>query len=224
MKITLPKIILVATLFTFIGGGVYLNLQEKASIDNSKIPQKLEEERGFQRWITNAKNKDILVEADEFRLLEENEIYNTRWMQVYSLDEPGRKEEFEANLEAHKNVDHVIFSPSDRIFLDYRNMARDRYAPNEVHLYGQKEDKILDARVLECVNGNNCYFDRAYFLDNDVFVVHEVSLADPANLCKPDETCAYTFKVHLVDLINNKRWIYESEEKPMEFTWAKREL
>ncbi len=218
------KIGLASLLFLFVGGGVYLNLREKAAIDNSKIPPKVEEDRSFQRWITNAKNKDIPIEADEFRLAEENEIYNTRWMKVYSLDEPGREEEFEQTLEANRNIDHIIFSPSDRIFLDYRNIKRGDYKAHEVHLYGQNEDKIIDARILECYNNNNCYFDRAYFLDNDVFVVHEFSLANKVDLCPKDETCSYTFKVHLVDLINNKRWIYESNEKPLEFDWAKQEL
>jgi hypothetical protein len=218
------KIALTILLFTTIGGGVYLNQREKAAIDNSKIPLKVEEDRSFQRWITNAKNKDILIEADEFRLAEENEIFNTKWIEVYSLDESGRKEEFEQNLEANRNIDQVIFSPSERIFLDYRNIKRGKYKAHEAHLYGQKEDKIIDARILECYNNNNCYFDRAYFLDNDVFVVHEVSLADEDDQCPKDETCAYTFKVHLVDLINNKRWIYESEEKALEFDWAKEEL
>jgi len=218
------KIATTALLFLLVGSGVYLNLKEKAAIDNSKIPQKVEMERGFQRWITNAKNKGIGVGADEFRLLEENEIYNTRWMTVTSIDKEEKQQEFEQNLEAHENLDHVIFSPSKRIYLDYRNISREGYKPNEVHLYGLKEDKIIDARILECVNDKNCYFDRAYFLDNDVFVVHEVSLANQDDLCPLDEICSYTFKVHLVDLINNKRWIYESEEKAFSLDWAKEEL
>lgn len=218
------KFSLVAVLFLLISAGVYMNLQEKEAIDNSKIPEKLEDDRGFQRWITNAKDKDIDVDADEFRLLEENEIYNTKWMQVYSLDNDQIREQFQQELEAKENIDHVIFSPSELIYLDYRNISRDGYKANEVHLYGKKEDKILDARILECFNDTNCYFDRAYFLDNDTFVVHEISLADPNDLCPTDETCSYTFKVHLVDLINNKRWIYGSEEKALELNWAKQEL
>ena len=218
------KIITTALLFLLVGGGVYLNLKEKAAIDNSKLPKKVELERGFQRWITNAKNKNIEVSADEFSLLEENEIYNTRWMRVESIDKPGKRQEFNQTLEAHRNIDHIVFSPSERIFLDYRNIPREGYKPNEAHLYGLKEDKIIDARILKCVNDKNCYFDRAYFLDNDVFVVHEASLANPDDLCPLEETCAYTFKVHLVDLINNKRWIYESEEKAFSFDWAKEEL
>jgi len=218
------KIITTTLLFLLVGSGVYLNLKEKAAIDNSKLPRKVEMERGFQRWITNAKNKNIEVSADEFRLLEENEIYNTQWMKIESIDKPGKQQEFEQNLEIHKNIDHIVFSPSERIFLDYRNISRESYEPNEVHLYGLKEDKIIDARILECVSGSRCYFNRAYFLDNDVFVVHEVSLSDPNDLCPLDEICMYTFKVHLVDLINNKRWIYESEEKAFTFDWAKENL
>jgi len=105
-------------------------------------------------------------------------------MTVTSIDKKERQQEFEQNLEVHENLDHVIFSPSKRIYLDYRNISREGYKPNEVHLYGLKEDKIIDARILECVNDKNCYFDRAYFLDNDVFVVHEMSLANQDDLCQ----------------------------------------
>ncbi len=218
------KVLTTTFLFLLVGAGVYLNLQRKAAIDTSRIPSKLEEERNFQRWITNAKNKEILVEASEFMLTKEVEIYNTRWIEVYSIDEPGVRETFEETLDKYKDIDKVVFSPSERIFLDYRNINRGNYKAHEVHLYGQKEDKIIDARILECYTKTNCYFDRAYFLDNDVFVVHEISLADPSDRCSTKENCSYTFKIHLVDLINNKRWIYESEEKALELFWAKEEL
>ena len=210
------SILIIFLIFGLIGAGVYSNIMEQKSVDHSKIPAKVEDDSAFQRWITNLKNKDIEISADDFKLLEKVEIYNTKWMKVYSIEDPARKEEFLNNLESHKNTAKIVYSPSEREYLDYRNIERDGYLPNEVHFYGQKEDKIIDARILDCSARNNCYFDRAYFLSNDVFVVTEVSRnVDKKDLtvatCAITEVCTYTFKLHLIDLINNSRLVYESK-------------
>jgi hypothetical protein len=202
-------------LLLLVAAGVYINLAKKNSIDHSKLPQKVELSRGFQKWITNLKNKDFEIEADDFRLLEENEIYNTKWIKINSLDEPGVMDTMENTIAAHRNMDNVVFSPSNRIFLDYRNIVRDGYNQNEARLYGQKEDKLLDARILDCSVRANCFFDRAYFLDNDVFVISEISRTIDKKdtvtpLCTEQQECEYSFKVHVMDLINNKRLVYES--------------
>ncbi len=209
--------VLVILIFLLVGAGVYINVRQQLSIDRSKLPEKVEENKGFQRWITNLKNKGLdYVDADEFSLVEENEIYNTRWMQVFSLDEKGRQEEFEKNITDHQNLDNVIFSPSERLFIDYRNMKRDGYKANEVHFYGVRDDKIIDARILDCNPDANCYFDRAYFLSNDVFVISEFSRTidkhdATAPACPIDTKCEYSIKIHVIDLINNSRLVYESK-------------
>ncbi|OGC68736.1 hypothetical protein A2415_02175 [candidate division WWE3 bacterium RIFOXYC1_FULL_39_7] len=209
-------IFLIILMGAAIFAGVYSNLREQAAVDDSKLPQKVEMDRGFQRWITNLRNKDVVIEADEFRLVEKNEIYNTKWMKVYSIEDEEAKKVYDATIEASKQVDKIIFSPSDREFIDFRNIDREGYKSNEVRFYGQKEDKIIDLRALDCSTRANCYIDRAYFLDNDLFVVSEISRNidkkdETAEICLPEQTCTYTFKLHLVDLINNARWIYESE-------------
>ena len=196
--------------------GVYSNVIQQKAVDRSKIPEKVEEDGSFQRWITNLKNKGLDIEADEFRLKEENEIYNTRWMKVYSIDDPQTKETYEQTLEQMKDIDKVIFSPSERLFIDYREIKKDDYEPNEVRFYGLKEDKVIDARAVDCSTRGNCYFDRAFFLDNDLFVVTEISRTIDKNdtnilKCLTDEECEYSFKLHLIDLINNQRLVYESE-------------
>jgi len=213
------ELAVVALIFMFVAAGVALNLREQKAVDMSKLPQKVEQFRQFQRWITNLKNKDLIIEADEFRMIEDVEIYNTKWMKVYSLDEPGKRAEFENYLLQRKNTEKIVFSPSELELIDYRNISRDGYLSNEAHFYGQKEDKIVDARVLDCSTKANCYFDRAYFLSNDLFVITEISRninkKDPTTPnCATSETCMYTFKLHLVDLINNSRLVYES--KPFE--------
>lgn len=196
--------------------GVYSNVMEQRAVDHSKIPQKVEQSRGFQRWITNLKNNDIDINADEFKLKEENEIYNTMWLKVYSIDDSAQKAIYEKTLADLKDVKKVIYSPSEREILDYRNEIRGDYKANEVHFYGQKEDKIIDARIVDCSVRANCYFDRAYFLDNDTFVISELSrnidkkdLTSP--LCDINTLCTYTIKLHVVDLIKNSRYVYESK-------------
>ncbi|OGC57616.1 threonylcarbamoyl-AMP synthase [candidate division WWE3 bacterium RIFOXYA1_FULL_41_11] len=205
-----------AAIFVAVTAGVWLNVAEQKSVDHSKLPDKVEQSIGFQRWITNLKNKDMFIEADEFTLKEENEIYNTKWMKVYSIEEEGMKETYDKTVEALRNVKKVVFSPSERELIDYRPEYRGGYAPNEVHFYGLKEDKIIDARILDCSAHANCYFDRAYFLDNDVFVISEFSRTiDKKDVvsaaCSLEETCEYSVKVHVIDLINNKRLVYESK-------------
>ena len=206
-----------AGIFLLVGFGVVINVQEQLSVDRSKLPEKVEEHKGFQRWITNIKNKGLnFVNADDFALTEENEIYNTKWMKVYSLDEEGKQEEFEKTIAEHQKTKKIIFSPSERLFIDFRNIIRNGYKPNEVHFYGVRDDKIIDARILDCSEKANCYFDRAYFLSNDVFVISEFS----RNIHKRDTTtpdcsknteCTYTIKIHIIDLINNSRLVYESK-------------
>jgi hypothetical protein len=208
--------LLIIGIFLFTGAGVYSNIREQKSIDRSKIPEKVEESNGFQRWITNLKNKEVDISADNFELLEENEIYNTKWMKVYSIDEKGKKEEYDNFIEEHKDTDKVIFSPSERILIDYRNEAREGYNSNEVHFYGLLDDKLIDARIVDCSIRANCYFDRAYFLENDIFIISEISRTihkkdEETPLCDASDLCEYSFKVHLIDLKNNSRLVYESE-------------
>lgn len=215
MRRSLDKI-LVSIIFVSVASGVILNLKQQASVDRSKLPAKVEEDRLFQRWITNIKNHDFEIEADEFRLKEENEIYNTTWMNVYSPDDPKQMELYEKTIAEHKDVEKVIFNPNGRVFIDFRNIPRGDVMSNEVRLYGLKEDKILDARVLDCSTKGNCYFDRAYFLDNDVFVISEFSRDinkkdSTVTECRTTDICTYTIKIHVIDMIHNKRLVYESE-------------
>ena len=210
------NIILISVIFLSIVFGVILNIKQQMSVDRSKLPQKVEEERLFQRWITNLKNHDLDVNADDFELKEENEIYNTTWMNVYSMDDPEQKALYEKTLDEHKDIENVVFSPNERVFIDFRNIPRGEVMANEVRLYGLKEDKIIDARVLDCSTKGNCYFDRAYFLDNDVFVVSEFSRdidkkSPTVENCSVTQKCTYTIKLHVVDLVHNKRAIYVSE-------------
>ncbi len=212
-----PEHFLVAAIFLLIALGAAININKQLSIDQSKLPEKVEEDKGFQRWITNLKNKGLdFVDADEFTLVEEVEIYNTKWMQVYSFDEPGVQVAFEQTLAQHQDLPKVIFSPSERMFIDYRHKERDGYKANEVHFYGARDDKIIDARILDCSVRANCYFDRAYFLSNDVFVISEFSRnVDKKDVsipnCPLDTECTYTIKIHVIDLINNSRLVYESK-------------
>lgn len=217
MKKLKPEHVVTALLFVAVVVSAGINVFQNLSVDQSKLPEKVEESKGFQRWITNLKNKDLdYINADDFTLIEENEIYNTKWLKVYSLDEPGKQEEFDTNIKAHLETKGVAYSPSEQVYVDYRNIQKDGYKANEAHLYGLRDDKILDSRILDCSTRANCYFDRAYFLSNDVFVITEFSRTidnDAAQIpeCDITSVCNYSVKLHLIDLINNKRLVYESK-------------
>lgn len=137
------------------------------------------------------------------------------WMKVYSMDDPDKKALYEKTISEAKDIKKIIFSPSEREFIDYRPIQRDGYLPEEVRFFGQKEDKIIDSRVVNCVKEANCYFDRAYFLDNDVFVISEFS-RDVAkenigkDVCAINNLCTYTVKLHVIDLVKNSRLVYKS--------------
>lgn len=210
------NVVIVLLIFISVGIGVYSNVSQQNAIDKSKLPADIENDRLFQRWVTNLRNKDLVIEADGFKFKESNEIYNTTWITVSSIEEPGKQEEFDGVLAAHKDLKNVAFSLNERIFVDYRNIPRGSVLSNQVRLYGLKEDKIIDARILDCSTRANCYFDRAYFIDNDVFVISEfsrnISKKDTTTpICSMDQVCTYTVKLHIIDLIHNVRDVYESE-------------
>ena len=223
--------IIIVAILVLITFGVYLNQIEKAAVDRSKIPEKVESSQGFNRWITNLKNKGFDVEADEFRLKEENEIYNTKWLTITSVDKSGAKEKYENQIAKHQDLDRVIFSPSERQFVDFRDIERDGYLPNEVHFYGLRDDKILNARLVDCSVNANCYFDRAFFLEdsNDVIVVSEFSRnihkhEESPTPCAITQVCTYSIKLHVIDLLRNSRLVYESNPFDINLQTTKKEL
>ena len=206
-------------LFVFIFGlvslVVYSNISEQRSIDKSKIPAKLEENSKFQKWLTNAKNKDINVEADKFKFVEDSNIFNTIWTSTSSIDNDQVRIDYERNMEILSKFKTSEYSPNEREIVNFDNSERFGFTANQVFFYGLREDKILLTRVVDCEIESNCYFHRAGFLDNHVFFVAELSLKDFTKknpvTCDPKSVCKYSFKIHFIDLVNNSRTVYESE-------------
>ncbi|OGC47654.1 hypothetical protein A2886_02635 [candidate division WWE3 bacterium RIFCSPHIGHO2_01_FULL_42_13] len=224
-RATLNKLIAPA-LFTavllLVAANVASNYIEQAKVDDTRLPEKIEDSSGFQRWIINLK-KRIDIEADDFSLKDKNEVYNATFLEVSRLETEAEIAELVAYVASFEEVDGVAISPNGRELLDYRHLDRDGYTPNEVHYYGLREDTLIDTKILTCIMLANCYFDRAYFLDNHTFVISEISRNDVIKAdaeegivtpCAIDEVCTYTFKLHFVDLINNARYVYKS--KPLE--------
>ena len=198
-------------------------MQQRA-VTNAKLQPEIALSGGFQRWITNLKNKGLQVEGDEFRLLESTAVFNSQWLKVASLNTPGEEDIYNNTLKSMQKVKKVVFSPDNTAFVDYRNEVREGALPTQVKYYGLKGDKVLDANVIDCSALANCYFDRAYFIDNDTFVVSEFSRNidkkdTTAAVCKTSETCTYTIKVHVVNLLTNSRLEYQS--KPMDLVLDK---
>lgn len=214
IKTHLDKILFVF-IFGLVSLVVYSNISEQRSIDKSKIPTKLEENSKFQKWITNAKNKDIEIEADKFKFVEDSNIFNTIWTSTSSIDNEQVRADYERNMGILSKFKTSEYSPNEREIVNFDNSERFGFTANQVFFYGLREDKILLTRVVDCEIESNCYFHRAGFLDNHVFFVAELSLKDFTKknpvTCEPKGVCKYSFKIHFIDLVNNSRTVYESE-------------
>jgi len=207
--------ILISIIAILVAGGVVLNVQKQYSIDKSKLPTKLESNSQFQKWVTNARNKGVKVEGDNFRFIEDSNIFNTLWTSTASIDDDTSRKLYDENMVELRKFKDSALSPNEREVVNYDYSNRFGFSPNEVFFYGLREDKILRTKIVDCDFESNCFFNRASFLDNHVFFVIQMSLKeytkkDPKP-CDPKTVCDYTFKVHLVDLINNSRTVYESE-------------
>ena len=207
--------ILILVIAILVATSVTLNIKKQYSIDKSKLPTKLETNSNFQKWLTNAKNKGIKIEGDNFRYVEEKNIYNTIWTSTASSDDEESFKLYNANMELLKKYKFSALSPNERETVNFDSSPRFGFNPNEVFFYGLREDKILTTKVTDCNYESNCFFNRAGFLDNQVFFVIELSLNDslknPFQTCDKTTLCTYSFKVHLIDLINNSRTVYQSE-------------
>jgi len=219
---------LIGLIILLVALGVGLNLNQQYSVDRSKIPSKLESNGKFQKWLTNVKNKNIPLEADNLRFIEDSNIFNTIWTSTTSIDDPKNRLFYEENIKALSLLKESEFSPNEREVVNYSDSLRFGYGPNVVFFYGLREDKVLQSKIVNCELEENCYFHRAGFLDNHVFFIAEVSLYnfDEKNpiVCASSQNCLYSFKVHLVDLNNNSIMTYESDSFESNLDYLKKEL
>jgi hypothetical protein len=223
----LDKLLVIFIIF-FISLGVGINLNQQYSVDRTKIPSKLESNGKFQKWLTNVKNKNIPLEADNMKFIEDSNIFNTIWTSTTSIDDPKNRSFYEENIKSLSLYKESEFSPNEREVVNYSFGNRFGYGSNEVFFYGLREDKVLQTRIVKCELEENCYFHRAGFLDNHVFFISEVSLhnfnkENPA-ICSPSQICQYSFKVHLVDLNNNSIVTYQSDYFDSSLEYLKKEL
>ena len=190
---------------------VKVNVDNKRAEDASKLPKEVVESKSFIRWITNAKNKGADIDSDEFRLREEYETFSVTNVKVYSLDKPENNALLKETLAQNANEKRVVFSPNGKMLLDYRDSPTG--INPTIRIFGLRGNKIVDSQIIRCFDQNNCYFDRAYFLTDDLLVVHEISTAAHGMSCTRANICKLTFKTHVVNLADNKIKSYYSKEK-----------
>lgn len=216
------NLILATGIMLLVIAGVGLNIRQKLKVDNKRLPQIVADSKGFTKWNTNLKNKGQNIEVQDFKLVETSEVFNTKWTSVSSIREPAGKALFEKTLAENKDLKKVAFSPNKQQFVDYRTENRGTYLVGQVRFYGLRDsDKVVDSKALGCYTRANCYFDRGYFVNDDVFVVDEISLDAPKNsdsACPMTSDCDYTFKLHLIDVKNNKHYLYVSTPRNFNLT------
>jgi hypothetical protein len=207
--------ILIIFISLSIGGVISLNLYEQYSVDKTKLPTKLETHERFQRWLSNLKDKNVDLEADNFRFLEDSNIFNSIWTSTTSIDDDSSRLIYEENIKELKKLKRTEISPNEREIINFSKGARFGYTEKDVFFYGLREDRILNTKIADCYQHFTCNFHRGAFIDNHVFFIMELSQKfvpeSEFKYCNLDEVCEYTFKVHLVDLNNNSRTVYESE-------------
>jgi hypothetical protein len=207
--------ILILTISLLIAGVISLNISEQYSIDKTKLPIKLETHSRFQRWLSNLKDKGVDLEADKFTFLKDSNIYNTIWTSTISIDDEISRKMYEDNMKVLLEYKESIKSPNEREIVNFTMADRFGFSAKTVFFYGLREDRILSTKIADCYQHFTCNFHRGAFMDNHVFFIMELSqkFVPEAEFkgCELDEVCDYTFKVHLVDLNNNSRNIYESE-------------
>ena len=213
------KSISILLLFTLILLIVFFNFQEKLKVDRAKLPKYVEEHKNFQKWITNHKNKDINLEADAFRLLEETEVYNTERLKLYPITDKFMFTRYQQILKAQDKITDKRISPDGKQFVNYEfdyriGLSNTTFMPSDVWYLGVRGDRVIENKLLSCNVEANCIFDRAFFISDDVVVVSEVArdidTDSTYTTCGIDQICSYIIKLNVMDIANNSNLIYQS--------------
>lgn len=206
---------LISVIAILVAIGISLNIREQYSIDKSRLPSKLETNSKFKSWLSNLKDKGLDLDADNFRFIEENDVFNTVNLGTESVDNEISRKNYEQSMIELKKFKETSISPNEREIINFTNLDRFGFFPGDVFFYGLREDRIIRIKLADCSGLENCNFHRAVFLDNHVFFILELSpkFGNPQDQtnCTLDQICEYTFKAHLVDLNNNSRMVYESQ-------------
>jgi hypothetical protein len=214
------RIILFILLFALITLGAYSNYAEKKALDESKLPKYVEENNQFQKWITNHKNKDINLEADDFRLYEENEVYNSARIVVYPISDEIHTKAYTEALEFYKDIKKARFSPNKEQVVDYRHEIRfgiseRNFKPQDLMYLGKRGDRIIENKLLQCSSDALCYIDRAFFVNDDTVVVSTFTLNNEVTgkvfaPCDYSQKCEYVVTLYVMNIADNSALVYKS--------------
>jgi hypothetical protein len=207
-------------LATLIFLGALLNFKEQKKIEDSKLPEYVEQNKYFQKWITNHKNSGIELEADEFRLFEENEVYNTARLIVFPVSDSLHNNAYKQLLNTYTNIKDARFSPNKAQIVDFRHEIRtglsmNEYKPYELLYVGLRKDRIIENKLLECSRDALCYIDRAYFVTDDIVVASTFTQNNevPGKIfvpCSYEEKCEYTVTVYVMNIAANSSLVYKA--------------
>jgi len=201
-------------IFASVGGAVLVNteIDESESQDKKTLPNEIANHKNFKTFQKEMSDAGIVVNPDEITLKDQREIYNPDRIKVFSQQNEIKKNELEETMQSLKDVNGVTLSPDRNIILDYRNISKIGASARQIRLFGIRSEKILDASLLDCAISSECVFLDGYFINNDNFVLHEISLARKDPDCVAEGTCLYSIKIHHVELAQNRRSLYESAE------------
>lgn len=216
----IERFVLTFLLLVFVFAAAYSNYAQKRAVDESKLPPYVENNKYFQKWITNHKNKDINLEADEFRLFEENEVYNTARIIVYPITDEVHVKAYKEYLENSENNKNARFSPDKSQVVEFTHALRfgisgRDFKPQELLYLGKRGDRVIENKLLQCSTRALCYIDRAYFINDDIVVASTFTLASenstvPVAPCDYSQECEYIVTLYVMNIADNSALVYKS--------------
>lgn len=206
-------------LIFFVLSAASLNYLQSLKINSEKLPLGLESEKRYQGWIRRWKDKFPQIESDTFKKIDDGEIISSTNPR-YSFSETDW-DDVKTTIETAKKNKYNVIAPDKNQYLNFRSYFSDtkEASSSYVYYFGVRENKTISGPIYECKK-TNCYFDRPFFLNPDLFYMAEVEeklYPDAPNRCKNEGICSYELLMHEFNLKKNKRTTFRSSQLLTDF-------
>ncbi len=211
----LPKVkIAFLLLIVFVLFAASINYLSSLKTNSEKLPLGLESEKRFQGWIRRWKDKFPQIESDTFKKIDAGEIISSTNPR-YSFSETDW-DDVKLQIETAKKEKYNVISSDKNQYLNFRSyfLESKEASSSYVYYYGVRENKLITGPIYECKK-TNCWFDRPFFLNPDLFYMAEIQeklYPDAPDRCKKENICSYELYMHEFDLKKNKRTTFVSSQ------------
>lgn len=204
--------LVLASLFVCIAAAQNFNksLQHKSQ----KLPEKLETQQKYQKWVNRWKERFEQVQADNFKKVDDGEIISSTSRRYKFSD--VNTEEVTEEISKVKGDKYTVIAPNKLEYLTFRaySTPSKEATSSYIYFYGIRDDKVLSGAMYECKR-TSCWFDRPFFLNPDLFYIAEIQekiYPEEPNRCQDKKICVYQLFLHQFDLKTNTRTTFALSE------------